>query len=190
MAQKERKNIDFKWAHRGPLNSAALYGRAGLLAKSVRAGARAASSVGALLMMVMVLLGAGCASAPAVAAPEGVEQMAPAELLYSAALSTYETREIPVAVASARFLIITSEFQPVDADLRKRMVTQVVRAAPGAMGLTVTTQWETRVEKDADLVWQTVDTPILRERGNAEELLILRDIEQRFNAWKGSSSAH
>jgi len=166
-----------KKAHLGPVDFGALYGRAAPLAKCVRVGL-------AVFVLAMALVSAGCASAPATAPPAGVEKMAPAELLYQAALSVYETREIPVEVASERFLIITSEFQLVEPTLRKRMVTRVVRAAPGAMGLTVTAEWQTRVEKGDEFVWQTVDTPILRERGNVEELAIARATEKRFNAWK------
>lgn len=177
MIYRKRMNNNEKKAHLGSVDFGALYGRGVPLAKCVWLGL-------AVFLLAMALASAGCASAPATAPPTGVETMAPAELLYQAALSVYETREIPVEVASERFLIITSEFQLVEPTLRKRMVTQVVRAAPGAMGLTVTAEWETRVEKGAEFVWQTVDTPVLRERGNVEELAIARATEQRFNAWK------
>src|SRR5690554_4985976 len=182
MVQQKQRSQTIMRRRCGSANSAALYGRAGLLAKRARAWV-------AMGFMVLSVAAAGCASAPAPAPPQGVEKMSAAELLYEAARSVYASREIPIEVASARFLIITSAPQPVEADLQKRIVTQVVRAAPGAMNLTVTTQWETRVEIDSKKVWQPVDTPSLRARGNAEERIILREIEQRFKSWSDARAA-
>lgn len=167
---------------------ASLYGRAGLLAKHLQACGRRGGAWVAMGFMLLAIGVAGCASTPAVPPPAGAEQMGAAELLYQAAHSVYESRAIPIEVASERFLIITSQPQPVEPDLQKRIVTQVVRAAPGAMHLTVTTRWETRVEVGAQKIWQPVDTPSLRTRGNAEERVIVRAIEQRFKAWSHAIS--
>jgi|GEM_PF-5456512 len=189
MAQRKQRNQAPERRRCGSADFAALYGRAGLLAKHFQARSRRGAAWVAMGFMVLAIAAAGCASAPPIPAPEGVEKMAAPELLYQAAYSVYETRAIPIEVASERFLIITSQVQPVEGDLQKRIVTQVVRAAPGAMNLTVTTQWETQVEIDSKKVWQPVDTPSLRARGNAEERIILREIEQRFKSWSDARAA-
>ncbi|QDG53974.1 hypothetical protein FIV42_25495 [Persicimonas caeni] len=110
--------------------------------------------------------------------------MSPPEILYQAIVSTYESREIPVALSSDKFLIVTSEYESVGPNLRRRLASRVVRAAPGAMGLKVTTQWERRTKIDGEERWQPIDTVELRKRGKADELDLARAIEQRFESWK------
>jgi hypothetical protein len=113
-----------------------------------------------------------------------MDEMSPPEILYQAIVSTYESREIPVALSSDKFLIVTSEYESVGPNLRRRLASRVVRAAPGAMGLKVTTQWERRTKIDGEERWQPIDTVELRKRGKADELDLARAIERRFESWK------
>lgn len=136
------------------------------------------------LAAMCLALGAGCASAPQTPPPKGIDEMGPPEILYRAAVSTYESRQIPIKLSSDKFLVVTGAYAKVGPNLRKRMATRVVRAARGAMGLKVTAEWQRRVEIDGEQRWQDVDTPELRERGNAEEIELGRAIEKRFESWK------
>ncbi len=153
-----------------------LYGRPQQLAK------HAVAIVFVTLSATFIL--AGCASAPKTPPPQGIDEMGPPEILYRAIVSTYETREIPIALSSDKFLLVTSEFESVGANLRRRMASRVVRAAPGAMGLKVTSQWERRTRIDGEERWQAIDTEELRERGKPDELELARAIERRFESWK------
>ncbi len=110
--------------------------------------------------------------------------MGPPEILYHAIVSTYHSRHIPIDVSSAKFLVVTSQYEEVGPNLRKRLASRVVRAAPGAMGLKVITEWQRRTVIDGKEHWQPVDTPELRTRGNAREIEVGRAIEKRFQSWK------
>ncbi len=155
-----------------------LYGRALGLAKDAPAVAAA------LVILLSALVLGGCASAPTAPPPDGMDEMTPPEILYQAAVSTYESRDIPVEVASQKFMIVTSEYAPVSPQLRKRMSTRVVRTAPGAIGLKVTAEWERRYMGDGEEQWRAIDTEELRERAKPEELALARAIEERFEDWK------
>ena len=153
-----------------------LYGRLHRMAKRHR---------GALIVVVAAafVLG-GCATAPQTPAPKDIDEMSPPEILYQAIISTYQSREMPIALSSEEFLVVTSEYTNVGPNLRRRMASRVVRASRGAMGLKVTTEWERRTRIDGEERWQPIDTDELRRRGKAEELDLARAIEKRFESWK------
>lgn len=158
------------------LKMRSLYGRRWRLAK------HAAAIL--LITLATTFVAVGCATTPETPPPQGIDEMSPPEILYEAILSTYESRDIPVALSSDKFFIVTSEYEPVGENLRRRLASRVVRAAPGAMGLKVTTQWERRTVIDGEERWQSIDTEELRKRGKADELELARAIERRFESWK------
>jgi hypothetical protein len=169
--------------HSGAVDFDVVYGRACVLAKSAGARFRGLFALAGAMFLAAILAG-GCASASVAAPPAGMDEMPPPEILYNAIVSTYRGRELPIALASERFLLVVSEYREVTPNLRKRMSSRVMRAAPGAMGLKVTAEWQRRVVIDGEPSWQAVDTPGLRKRARAAELELGRAIEQLFESWK------
>lgn len=153
--------------------SALLYGSRAWLAKGLRAGLL----IGALGPAL------GCAHAPQPAPPDGVASMSAPEVLYHAILSTYESENLAVDTASQRFLLVTSKYRAVDENTRQRIVSRVIEAAPGAMGLRITVEWQQRESGAETSDWHPIDTPQLRERAHPTELRLGRAIEARFTAW-------
>lgn len=149
-----------------------LYGRGDGLAKGVWVVPMA---------VLMLALAAGCATSPEVPPPDDAESLSPPQVLYEAIVSTYESRDIPIALASSQYLLVTSEYETVEPGLRKRVASRVIGAVPGAMGLKVTVEWQRRV--DAEEAWRPIDTEELRRRARSEELELARAIERRYESW-------
>lgn len=158
-----------------------LYGRRFRLAKHAGALARVAI---VLMALTALFTAGGCATAPVTPPPEGIDEMGPPEILYRAIVSTYETQKIPIALSSDEFMLVTSEFEEVDPNLRRRLASRVIRAAPGAMGLRVTVEWERRTKIRGEEQWKPIDNESLRERAKPTELELGRAIERRFQSWK------
>jgi predicted dienelactone hydrolase len=142
-----------------------------------------------LTALAAVFAFGGCATAPKTPPPAGIDQMGAPEVLYQAILSTYETREIPIALSSDKFMLVTSEFENVGPNLRRRTNSRVVRAAPGAMGLKVMVEWERRTEIRGEEQWRPIDNQELRKRAKSTEIELGRAIERRFESWKESAAA-
>lgn len=155
-----------------------------LYARRVEFAKRCVALAALALTLGLGLGVAGCASAPKTPPPQGIDEMSPPEILYRAILSTYEERDIPVALASDEIMLVTSEYEKLSPDLRKRMAARVVRAPRGAMGLKVTAEWQRRTVIDGEESWRPIDTEELRQRGKASELELARAIEKRFESWK------
>ena len=136
------------------------------------------------LGLTILALAAGCASTPQVAPPEKMDEMTPPEILYQAIISTYEQRDLPIELASEKFMLVTSEYDKLSPILRRRMAARVVRAPRGAVGLKVTAEFQRRTRIDGRQVWTEVDTVELRKRAKSDELALARAIETRFERWK------
>jgi hypothetical protein len=158
-----------------------LYGRRIQLAKH--------TVVIALVALTAAFSMSGCATAPTTPPPEGIDEMGPPEILYRAIVSTYQSQQIPIALSSDEFMLVTSEFESVGPNLRRRMASRVVRAAPGAMGLKVMVEWERRTEIRGEERWKPIDNQELRERAKSTELELGRAIERRFESWKSQWKA-
>jgi hypothetical protein len=133
--------------------------------------------------VVVVLALGGCATSPDVPPPEDAESMNPPRVLYEAIVSTYQTRDIPIALSSPKYLLVTSEYETVEPGLRKRVASRVIGAVPGAMGLKVTVEWQRQAEVDGEDTWRPIDTAELRKRARSEELELARAIERRYESW-------
>jgi hypothetical protein len=153
-----------------------LYGRRNLMAKHI--------GPALWVMLAAVFVIGGCATTPAAPPPADMDELGPPEILYRAIVSTYESRKIPIALSSDKFMLVTSDFEAIGQNLRRRMASRVVRAAPGAMGLQVTVEWERRTEIDGRQSWRPIDNESLRERAKPTELELGRAIERRFESWK------
>ncbi|MFW5967348.1 MAG: hypothetical protein ACOCV2_07510 [Persicimonas sp.] len=136
-----------------------------------------------------VFLFAGCATTSEEPLPDGIDEMNRAEVLYTAIVETYEANEIPIELSSKESLLVTSEPEQEESDLRKSINTRVVPVTKGATALRVRTEWEERATVDGEEVWQPVDSQKLRERSKGDEIALARDIEQRYERWEDQVKA-
>lgn len=150
---------------------------------------RPSRTIAVAVVVAAVLLLAGCATTPQEPLPDGLDEMNRAEVLYTAIVATYEANEIPIDLSSKESLLVTSEPEKKESDLRKSINSRVVRVAEGAMALKVRTEWEERASVDGEEIWQSVDSQELRERSKGDEIALARDIERRFEDWKDQVKA-
>lgn len=136
-------------------------------------------------LTVAVGVGAlGCRSAPPPKPEASLEGKSDPQILYLAVVETFEERGIPIDVASEKFMIVTSKYRKVSERLRRRFTARIVRMRGGATALRIKAEHERRHGRGDDVVWKTVDSDILQERAEKEELELARAAEKRFHRWK------
>lgn len=106
------------------------------------------------------------------------------EILYQAILHTFERREIPVDIASDKFLVVTSDYQFLRERLRRRFTARVIRLPGGASALRVRAKYQRKHGSGSDLVWKTIEGDVVSQKASEAELELARDIEKTFRDWK------
>ena len=140
--------------------------------------------LGAAVLAVAAGLVVGCQTAAPPPSDISLEGKSKPQMLYLAAVETFEERGMEIAVASQKFLVVTSEFESISERLRRRFTARIIRLPGGATGLRVRAEHQRRHGTGEDVVWKKVESEVLNERAGKIELEIGRAVEKRFRRWK------
>ena len=138
----------------------------------------------ATVALVFTLGVAGCQTAPTPQPEMSLTDKSNTEILYHAIVTSFEDRGLGVDIASKEKLIVISPFKPISERLRRRYAARIIRMRGGASALRIKAEHQRKHGKEGDVVWRSVDSPVLAEQAKESELKLARAIERRFQEWK------
>lgn len=104
-----------------------------------------------------------------------------AEQLYQAMLEVYAQRDLQVDIASEELLLVSSRYEKLGPELRRRYVSRVLALKAG-IALNVTAEYQRGSEVDGEQRWRLIeDDDPLKAQAAREEVEIGRAVERVFH---------
>lgn len=164
--------LDIVFGRRSSVIRARKYSHAAILARFIVYG----------LLCCMLIGGAsGCATGSEQRAAETKSPKSQAEQLYQAILKAYSERGLQVDIASEDLLLVSSRYEKLGPDLRRRYVSRVLGLQAG-IALNVTAEYQRGNEVDGEQQWQLIeDEDPLKKQAVGEEVDLGRAVERAFH---------
>lgn len=108
-----------------------------------------------------------------------LDEVGPAEILYHSIIEEMASRKWPVATSSDKMLLVAGEFRNLDAQMRHRMVSQVL-TFPNGVALNVKSEYQ-RLDRTADPAdWVEVADPSTLTKARSDEAEFGGAVQSRF----------
>lgn len=135
-----------------------------------------------LLFCMFVVGGSGCATGSAQDKSESARTAGGhAEHLYQAILRAYADRNLKVDIASEELLLVSSRYEKLGPDLRRRYISRVLALKAG-IALNVTAEYQRGRRVDGEQEWKLIDEgDALKKQAVREEVELGRAIERAFH---------
>ncbi len=110
---------------------------------------------------------------------KSLDEAGPAEILYRSIIEEMAARQRPVATSSDKMLLVVGEFQNLDAQMRHRLVSQVL-TFPNGVALNVKSEYQ-RLDRTVDPAdWVEVADPSTLTKARSDEAEFGSAVQSRF----------